>query len=258
MTELPTFDAVENFRDYGGYATSRGGRLHRGRLLRSGNHFRASDADLQRMSDLKVEVIVDLRRTSERRDQPSRRSPGFAGLVIEGDDGVVYEAPHIAFLRESDLTEDSVRGFMLKTYDAMPFDERHIEVFTQYFRALEIMDGAVVIHCAAGKDRTGLLAALTHHALGVSRDDLMDDYMATNAAVRLKERAPEIGKRIQETYGRKASDAAVIAFLGVEPAFIEKAFAAIDARHGSLDGYLHDVLGVDDAVRERLAQKFVG
>ncbi len=253
-----SFDGVENFRDYGGYASSLGGRLHRDRLLRSGHHNRASDADLERMSDLKVEVIVDLRRTSERRDQPSRRGPRFNGLVIEGDDGVVYDAPHIAFLRESDLTEDSVRGFMLKTYDAMPFDERHIEVFTRYFRALETMDGAVVIHCAAGKDRTGLLAALTHHALGVSRDDLVEDYLATNAAVRLQERAPEVGRRIQETYGRKASDAAVIAFLGVEPAFLDKALASIEAKHGSLDGYLTDVLGVDAAARERLAVRLVG
>jgi protein-tyrosine phosphatase len=102
------------------------------------------------------------------------------------------------------------------------------------------------------------LAALTHHALGVSHDDLMEDYLATNAAVRLSERAPEIAVRIEQIYGRKPSHEAVIAFLGVEPAFLERAFAEITARHGSLDGYLDQVLGVDAAARERLAERFAG
>ncbi|HWE47857.1 MAG TPA: tyrosine-protein phosphatase [Caulobacteraceae bacterium] len=249
------FEGVENFRDFGGYATTTGATLRRGRLFRSGHHNRATDADLARFDQLGIATVVDLRRSSERQDQPSRRSPGFGGLVIENPDAEIVEAPHVSFLRNTDLTEDAVRGFMIETYRAMPFDPRHQAMFRRYFEALQAGEGAVVIHCAAGKDRTGLLAALTHHALGVSRDDLMQDYLATNAAVRLQERAPEIRRHIQKTYGRPASDEAVIAFLGVEPAFIESAFAAIDARHGSLDGYLAEVLGVDAAARERLAAR---
>ena len=252
---LLAFEAVENVRDYGGYATASGAPIRRGKLFRTGHHNRATDQDLARFDALGVATIVDLRRASERLDQPSRRSPGFAGLVIESGDGEVVEAPHVQFLRNTDLTEDAVRGFMAQTYRTMPFDPRHIEMFRSYFEALQTGEGAVVIHCAAGKDRTGLLAALTHHALGVSRDDLMEDYLATNQAVRLQERAPEIRRRIQELYGRPASDEAVIAFLGVEPAFIASAFAAIDAHHGSLDGYLADVLGVDAAARARLAAR---
>ena len=249
------FDAVENVRDYGGYATASGAPIRRCKLFRSGHHNRATDQDLKRFDALGVGTIVDLRRASERAEQPSRRAPGFGGLVIESGDGEIVEAPHVRFLRNTDLTEDAVRDFMAQTYRTMPFDSRHIEMFRRYFEALQSGEGAVVIHCAAGKDRTGLLAALTHHALGVSRDDLMDDYLATNQAVRLQERAPEIRRRIQELYGRPASDEAVIAFLGVEPAFIEAAFASIEARHGSLDGYLADVLGVDSAARERLAAR---
>jgi protein-tyrosine phosphatase len=254
---LLSFEGVENVRDYGGYATASGARLRRGRLLRSGHHNRATDNDLARFDQLGVATIVDLRRASERADQPSRRAPGFCGMVIENPDPEIVEAPHVSFLRNTDLTEDAVRGFMVETYRAMPFDPRHIAMFRRYFEALQSVDGAVVIHCAAGKDRTGLLAALTHHALGVSRDDLMSDYLATNEAVRLKERAPEIRRRIQESYGRPASDEAVIAFLGVEPAFLEAAFTAIDASHGSLDGYLAEVLGVDSVARENLAARLI-
>jgi protein tyrosine/serine phosphatase len=253
---LLPFEAIENFRDYGGYAVG-GRRLKRGRLFRSGHHHRASEADLERLGALNLAAVVDLRRASERREQPSRRAAAFSGAVIEGDDGEVAEAPHIAFLRSTDLTEDSVRGFMLETYRTMAFDARHLDVFARYFRTLAEDDRPVVIHCAAGKDRTGLLAALTHHALGVTRDDLLEDYLLTNTAVRLQERAPEIGRRIQETYGRPASDEAVIAFLGVEPAYLEAAFAEIERRHGSLDRYLEDALGLDAETRARLADRLV-
>ncbi|HEY3814650.1 MAG TPA: tyrosine-protein phosphatase [Caulobacteraceae bacterium] len=252
---LIPLEGVENFRDFGGYATASGARLREGKLFRSGHYNRATDTDLQRLDALGIATVVDLRRASERADQPSRRAPGFAGLVIENPDAEIVEAPHVSFLRNTDLTEDAVRGFMVDTYRAMPFDARHIDMFRRYFDALQTGEGAVVIHCAAGKDRTGLLAALTHHAVGVARDDLMQDYLATNAAVRLRERAPEIRQRIQALYGRAASDEAVVAFLGVEPAFIEAAFASIGERHGSLDGYLAEVLGLDAGARERLVAR---
>jgi protein tyrosine/serine phosphatase len=249
------FEGVENFRDFGDYPTAAGKRLRLRRLLRSGHHARASVADLERLEAFEIGLVVDLRRAAERLEQPSRRHSGFAAEVLESADRELVEPPHVAFLRSSDLTEASVRDFMFATYRAMPFDARHVELFSSYFVALGRTEGAVLIHCAAGKDRTGLLAALTHHALGVGRDDLMADYLLTNSAVRLEERAPEIGRRIKEAYGRKASDAAVRAFLGVEPAFLEMAFAEIHARSGSLDGYLTSVLGVDLALRDRIAER---
>jgi protein-tyrosine phosphatase len=252
------FEGVDNFRDYGDYATAAGARVRPGRLLRSANHARATDADLERLAALGVTVVVDLRRGAERADQPSRRGADFAGQVIESVDQEMAEAPHIAFLRNADLTTEGVRGFMLDTYRGMPFDARHIDVFSRYFKALGETDGAVLIHCAAGKDRTGLLAALTHHALGVGEDDVMEDYLLTNTAVRLRERTPEIARRIEATYGRKATDAAVHAFLGVEPDYLHTALGAIRERHGSVDAYLERVLGVDAVSREALHGRLAG
>jgi protein tyrosine/serine phosphatase len=249
------FEGVENFRDFGDYAASAGRLIKAGRLLRSGHHARATDADLERMESLGISVVVDLRRGAERREQPSRRARTFSAEVIESRDADMGEPPHVQFLRTTDLTESSVRGFMLDTYRAMPFDARHREVFARYFDALARVDGAVLIHCAAGKDRTGLLAALTHHLAGVSRKDLMEDYLLTNVAVRLEERAPEIGRRIQEAYGRKAGSAAVRAFLGVEPAYLEAALTEIEARAGTLDAYFEQALAVDAALRERVAMR---
>ncbi len=249
------FDALDNFRDYGDYATAAGRQIAPGRLFRSGHQARASEADLARLGALGIATVVDLRRPSERRDQPSKRPPGFGGAVIESahDDG--GEAPHITFLKTADLTPDSGRRFMTDTYRRLAFEPSHLDLFARYFRALGEADGPVLIHCAAGKDRTGLLAALTHHLLGVHHDDMVADYLLTNTAVDLERRAPGIARQLEAMTGRAASHDAVVAFLGVEPVYLDTALAEIAARHGSTDAYLTQALGVDTALRDRIGAR---
>jgi protein tyrosine/serine phosphatase len=259
MTDrILAFDGVENFRDYGDYASAGGLRLARGRLLRSAHHARASDADLERMAGLGVEVLVDLRRRAEREAQPNRLPQGFRARIIESADEDRGDAPHIVFLKNTDLTEENVRRFMLDTYRGLAFEPRHVELFSGYFQALAKADGAVLIHCAAGKDRTGLLAALTHALLGVHDDDLMADYLLTNDAARLETRAPEIAEVLEKTYGRRPSLAAVHAFLGVEAEFLDAAFAEIRTRHGSLQAYLEEVLDVGPDLHGRIEARLLG
>lgn len=255
MSRLLPFDAIDNFRDYGDYATSAGRRVKPGRLYRSAHHARATEADLARLADLEVATVVDLRRPGERRHQPSRRPAGTACVVVESDHDDGGEAPHITFLKTADLTEASGRAFMGEAYRRLPFEPPHLDLFARYFRALADADGPVLIHCAAGKDRTGLLAALTHHLLGVSRDDMVEDYLLTNRAVNLEARAPDIARQLEAMTGRTASHGAVVAFLGVEPDFLEIAFRTIEDQHGSLDAYLEAALGVDAAMRDRIGER---
>lgn len=255
MSRLIAFDAIDNFRDYGDYATAAGRRVRPGRLYRSAHHARASEADLARLGALEVCTLVDLRRPGERRHQPSRRPEGSACAIIESDHDDGGEAPHLEFLRTSDLTEASGRAFMHDAYRRIPYETPHLDLFARYFRALGEAEGPVLIHCAAGKDRTGLLAALTHHLLGVSRADMIEDYLLTNSAVDLERRAPQIAQQLHAMTGRTASHGAVVAFLGVEPDFLEVAFRTIEAEHGSLDGYLERALGVDAALRDRITER---
>jgi protein tyrosine/serine phosphatase len=250
------FQGVENFRDFGDYAAG-ASRIGLRRLLRSAHLTRATEEDLVRFSDLGVAVLVDLRRQGERAAQPNRLPPGFRGRIIEGQDADEGEAPHITFLRTSDLTEESARRFMVDTYRELAFEPRHVALFSGYFRALAETEGPVLIHCAAGKDRTGLLAALTHALLGVHADDRMADYLLTNTAARLDERTPEVAATLERTYGRRFSPAAVRAFLGVEAEFLHAAFAEIEARHGSVDAYLGSVLDVDREARARIERRLL-
>lgn len=253
---LSPFEAIDNFRDYGGYAVD-DRLLARGRLYRAGHQARATQADVARLEALGLAAVVDLRRPSERRAQPSRRPVGWAGTLIESDHDDGGEAPHLTFLKTADLTEASGRAFMTETYRRLPFEAAHVDLFGRYFRLLAEAEGPVLIHCAAGKDRTGLLAALTHSLLGVAHDDLMADYLATNQAVDLDGRAEEVARRLTAMTGRTASHGAVVAFLGVEAAYLDEAFDAVSAHSGSVGAYLERVLGVDaslaDRIRARLA-----
>jgi len=249
------YDALDNFRDYGDYATAAGSRVRPGRLLRSAHHARLTPADLERLAALDIGTVVDLRRAVERAHQPSRRPEGFDGTVIESDLDAVGEAPHITFLKTADLTPDSGRRFMTETYRKLPFADAHLDLFKRYFRALADSDRPVLIHCAAGKDRTGMLAALTHHLVGVGRDDMIEDYLLTNVAVDLEARAPAIARQLEAVTGRVAAHDAVVAFMGVEPAYLEAAWAAINDRHGSVDAYLTQALGVDTALRDRIGAR---
>jgi protein tyrosine/serine phosphatase len=255
MSALPRLEGIDNFRDFGGYPTAYGRRLKRGRLLRSASHGRATDADLEALADLSIAVVVDLRRKSERERDPSRRHPEFSGAVIvNDDDGPDTWHEHI---RRSDLSAASFRDYLINYYRAAPFEARHIDLFRRYFAALEQAEGPVLIHCAAGKDRTGLLAALTHHLAGVHPDDILADYLKTNEAARIDERTPLMAAAIAEMTGRTPSEDAVRVALGVDAAYLETAFARITAVHGGLDVYLNEVIGLSPERAGALAARLM-
>jgi protein tyrosine/serine phosphatase len=143
-------------------------------------------------------------------------------------------------------------------YRRAPFEPRHIDLFSRYFRTLAEADGAIVVHCAAGKDRTGLICALTHHVLGVHADDIMADYLLTNDESRMARKMAFLGPWLRDTVGQTVDEAGLRVAVSVSPAYLETAFAVIREAHGSLDGYLSQVLGVDEALRGRLQARLLG
>jgi len=245
------FEGVENFRDFGGYDAD-GRRLKRGLLYRSAHHANATETDLAAMRDLGLSVIVDLRRPNERQRDPCRRWEGFAATVIENDIGQVEDDPWHLFIANSDLSVEAFRRYMEDYYVEAPFVERHVDLYSRYFQALASSDGAVLIHCAAGKDRTGILAALTHHMAGVSEEDIVADFLLTNDPGRFERRVPVMMQAMEALTGRTPTEDAVRTALGVEAHYLENAFRSIHERHGSVDAYLERVLGVDDAARQAI------
>ncbi len=251
MTRHIPLQGVENVRDFGDYAAG-AGRLKRGVLFRAAHQAEATDADLEVLAALGVVTLVDLRRPNERQHSPSRRWTGFAAQVIENDLGAASNDPWLEFMKSAELTEASVQGYMDEYYRRLPFKERHIDLFRRYFLALAEARGPVLIHCAAGKDRTGVLAALTHHVAGVADDDVIDDYLLTNDPARFARRGPGFQDYVEAATGRRPSEAAIRAAMGVEARYLAAAFAVIKAEHGSLDGYLEQAVGLDAATLDRV------
>ena len=252
------FEGIDNFRDFGGYGTACGRGVKAGRLFRSANHAYATEADLQTLRDLDVQVIVDLRRRREREREPSKRWGGFKGQVIENDiDGP--EADWADALKAAgDINADWFFRDSLEFYRNAPHAERIVDLFSRYFHALGETDGAVVVHCAAGKDRTGMICAITHHIAGVHRDDTMADYLATNDETKLEKKTAFLGPWIRDLTGVTLSDAALRQAVSVNEAFLAEAFAAIDESHGSVDRYLEEVLGVDSKLRGAIEARILG
>jgi protein-tyrosine phosphatase len=253
-----SLEGVDNFRDFGDYATAAGRRVHPGRLYRSAHHGQATDADLAAIAALNIAVVVDLRRGEERERTPSRRHDGFAARLIENDGNEASSDPFVEFIKASDASEGAFRDYMLGYYRGAPFDERHLDLFARYFQALAEADGAVLIHCTAGKDRTGILAALTHHVAGVHRDDIFEDYLLTNTVASFERRLPAVAQMIVELAGRTPTDGAVRTAVSVDADYLATAFAVIEARNGSLDAYLEQALGLDPDLRARVEARLIG
>jgi protein tyrosine/serine phosphatase len=250
-----SLEGVDNFRDFGGYPTSHGRPMKRGWFFRSASHGRASEADLEAIAALGIGVVVDLRRKSEREREPSRRHPGFAGTVIVNDDDQPDSwRDHI---RTSDLSPRSFRDYLMAYYTAAPFEARHVDLFARYFQAIADSDAPILVHCAAGKDRTGVLVALTQHLAGVSADDIAADYLLTNNPARFAQRLPLVAAVVREISGREAKEEALRVAMGVEAAYLTAAFEAIDARAGGVDAYLEAVLGLGPDTRARLAERLL-
>ncbi|HEY1560605.1 MAG TPA: tyrosine-protein phosphatase [Caulobacteraceae bacterium] len=256
MDQRFAFEGLDNFRDFGGFPAAGGKRLKAGRLYRSASHGRATDADLEALHALGISVIVDLRRQAERQRDPSRRHPEFACEVIASEAGYDEGDSWVDHITTSDLSPESFRAYMLGYYRDAPFNPRIVDLYRRYFEALAGVDGPVLIHCAAGKDRTGILAALTHHVAGVAPEHMLADYLATNDPVRLERRLPQVTQAIFEHTGRTLAPQTVMIAMGVEGAYLEAAFAAMSGRFGDVDGYLAEALSVGPdikaAVRARL------
>lgn len=252
------FEGIENFRDFGGYGGAGGRALKAGRLYRSGYHAHATDADLARMAEMDIGAIIDLRRPEERKREPARRWPGFAAQVIENDISSEHHDWLDVLRNLSEVTPQWFYDDSLAMYRLSPLEPRHIDLFRRYFQVLAAGDGAIVVHCAAGKDRTGLICALTHHLAGVHRDDMIADYLLTNDEARIVRKMAFLGPWMETQAGVRTSPEALRAAVSVHPDYLDAAFKVIEDRHGSIDGYLEQALGVDAAMHEAIRERLLG
>ncbi|MFC0589083.1 tyrosine-protein phosphatase [Novosphingobium aquiterrae] len=248
-------EAVNNFRDYGGYVGADGRRVKTGLLWRSAQHGEASDADLDTIHALGITRVIDLRGPSERDASPCRRHPEFNAEVRFHPEETAGLALHTE-AADGAFTLADARAAMLRLYEGIGYRENLVPMLKVYFELLGRSAEPSLVHCVAGKDRTGFAVAMLQSALGVHHDDIVGDYLATNSASRLDERIASGAFRDMPRYAAFDADT-VRALWGVEPAYLDKSFAAIADRSGSVETYLERVLGIDAAKRDSLRSLYL-
>ena len=159
--------------------------------------------------------------------------------------------PHLVGRLRRDLRRAATRNYIISLYTGSRFEPRLIRLYRDWFSELG-EGGAGVIHCAAGKDRTGIGCALTLIALGVDEETVFADYEFTNQAVDLEKRMPKIQARMEERLARKLDPEALRPMLGVEVDYLRTALDAIEAKYGSAIAYMESELGVGAAEHEAL------
>ena len=258
------FQSIYNFRDFGGYAGLDGRRVKTGRLFRSAHLAALSPEDLTAIGDLDINLVVDLRYAPERAKQPSRfpePRPHVHEYPDAADAKKAKVAPHEAFLEHELYTAEDAHGYMIRSYTARPHDAGFQKIFADTIRFMAASEdeaaAGVLVHCAAGKDRTGTLCALIQSALGVSREDIMTDYMLTLEAVDIDKIIGPAAAMFTERYGRPIDAEAIWPMFGVTPEFLNAALDGMLDAGGSVETYLTKTLNITPEELVQLRRRYL-
>lgn len=221
-----------NFRDLGGYITTEGKYVKWGKVFRSDDLHSLTDADLRYLSSIPLVSIVDFRSEEEMNEQPDLNpasvkqnykysiNPGNLMGAVKAD--------------LENLTEMKADTLMMGMNELLVSDSASISQYKKFFALLQNdEDVPLMFHCSAGKDRTGMGAALFLSALGVDEQTILQDYMLSNSYLANK-------------YAKyKAMNPALSSLFTVKPEFIQAGLSRIKKDHGSVENYLTNMLGVD-------------
>ncbi|HKX79938.1 MAG TPA: tyrosine-protein phosphatase [Novosphingobium sp.] len=240
----------QNFRDLGGYPAQDGRHVRWGLLYRSGSMYRLTPADFAYLDTLDLKTVVDFRSREERQLEPVNWPAGAAPRVLSVDYGFKE-------LGMSPVGDPSEMGAMIvKMYPTIltQFNGQYRRMFA------ELLAGRapLAFNCSAGRDRTGIAAALLLTALGVPRETIIQDYLLTNRYFDLDRTGPSAqtwrGKSDQTVEQMKASMKEVMRSTA-RPS-IDAVFAVVDAHPGGAEGYLRDELGLGQSELGRLRQLY--
>ena len=254
--------SVHNARQLGGYSIG-GKRVKPDLLLRSARLSGLSAEDSTLLADkYKVQRIYDFRGEEEILSAPDV-IPGGAShrsLSLSFSKGEGSSSFDVKTGSERDIVKmllmyaehPAVQAMCTNMYDIIFFEENSQEVYRQFFADLLTLDpeeGAVLWHCTQGKDRAGCASAMLLAALGAERDLIMADFTLSKHYYDPQTAMIETTTEAQQT--------AISTLISANPAIFEASLDKVDARYGSLRGYLTECLGVTPEMMETLRERFL-
>ena len=243
-----------NLRDMGGYPTVDGFRLRWGKLYRSGLMAGFSEADRDQITGLGIVAICDLRATEERERKPMTWHHGLEIEYWARDYGPSLGELDV-LLQRGEVSRQAIQDVMSDAYVKLPYEQS--ASYRVLFEKLAAGRLPLVFNCTAGKDRTGIAAALILTLLGVPRDVVEHDYSLTERGTE-RLRAMMLADPRYAALGQLPPDH-YMPLLRADPAYLTMALAGIEERSGSIEVYLRDEVGITDsdrsAIREKLLEK---
>jgi len=236
-----------NFRDLGGYTTTDGHHIKWGEIYRSADMSKLTDDDLAILKDRKITYDVDLRGTQESAQAPDRINPGTDYILLPAGSDNIDWAKSIAKLKGNQA--DSLMEAYYSNTD--PLAQRYKPFFDKLLNLPA--NNSLVFHCTAGKDRTGIGAALLLYALGVPYDLIVKDYLASNY-YRRADNAKLTAQLVQYMH---VDQEVANSMAGVKKEYLDATFEAIKKKYGSVDNYLKTEIGLDNQKSKLLKAKFL-
>lgn len=249
-----------NTRDIGGYAAGDQLILRSGKIIRSENLSRLTENDFQKLEEIGVKTVIDLRTEKEHGKKPTEwigeHPPQFYHFPVGHAENEWFKKQR-SLVTKNRFTEEQSLELMKDGY-RMILDEGT----DSYRQLMEVVldedNWPILIHCNAGKDRAGIATTLILEALGVERDVIMEEFLMTNEIGRSQAKA-ELMARESKKYrkmGKTPTAEAWYPIVGVHEEMLETYYASVEERYGSMDAYLNE-LGVDEAARSALSSLLV-
>ncbi|MDR1865516.1 MAG: tyrosine-protein phosphatase [Bacteroidales bacterium] len=233
-----------NFRDIGGYETTASRRIALGRIYRSADISQLTDNDMAELKRRKIYTVVDFRSEEEAANAPDKLLPGADYLSLPSDSS----ANSTLHGQNHPSGTDAMMAFYS---DIAHFKEQYRPFFR---KALTLPDtSALLFHCTAGKDRTGIAAALFLYAMDVPAEVIFSDYAVSDFF--LKDRNEEIISEMVKTQGIDRETARRLT--EANPQYLQATFNAIMRKYGSMESFLRLELGINENVKLLLREKYL-
>ena len=247
-------EGARNFRDIGGYPTRSGKRIKWGLLFRSDYLTHLTEEDCARVHEIGIRTVFDLRSNMERERYPSRWHPQSSAETLFWED--TREAEKLGerlqrYRHENETTDNQLHGFLC--YHYRHYLEIQAEKFSGILAQLVKEESApALIHCTAGKDRTGIMIALILYLLEVDEDLIMQDYLLTNEHVKGPDDKERFRLLLRQFGFEEITDGIMNAMIYAHQEYLQAAFDGMREDFGSVEQYAEKRLGFDAEMTARL------
>lgn len=232
---------LANFRELGGHQSKNGKKVKKKRLLRSGEVYQLNEASIHTLNQHELTKIIDLRGEEEIASRPDDKLNDVSYHWIDIMKEVHSNSSMKELMDKSDI--GAVDQHMLEIYENLILNEGAQKGYRNYFEELLATEtGSVLFHCFAGKDRTGIAAALTLELLEVPKESIYADYLETNRQ-RQKPNELFLAEAASQGLNEKQLAGAKVA-LEVKREYLDYAYKLINQHYGSVDNYTHEILKI--------------